>query len=77
MTDIGQELVQEVKEAMPWLPDYSLQLLTTEFGLTEKDTRTLMGFDDGGRVEYFFEVVNLVSPSVDERKIIGKMVGNW
>ena len=62
---------------MPWLPGHVLELLTTEFGLTEKDARTLMSFDDGNRVEYFFEILDALSTPNMDKAVIGRLVGNW
>jgi aspartyl-tRNA(Asn)/glutamyl-tRNA(Gln) amidotransferase subunit B len=73
----SQQLVQSIKSNMSWLPDHVLQLLTTDFGLTEKDARTLMSFDDGDRVEYFFDVVNQVLKVNGDKAKVGKLVGNW
>ena len=77
MLTISQQLIQTLEKTMPWLPDHMLHLLTVKFGLTEKDARTLMSFDDGDRVEYFFEVVNQVSKADEDKPQVGKLVGNW
>jgi aspartyl-tRNA(Asn)/glutamyl-tRNA(Gln) amidotransferase subunit B len=77
MLTVSQQLIQNLEKTMPWLPDHILRLLTAEFGLTEKDARTLMSFDDGDRVEYFFEVVNQVSKADEDKARVGKLVGNW
>jgi aspartyl-tRNA(Asn)/glutamyl-tRNA(Gln) amidotransferase subunit B len=58
-------------------------VLAGRYGLSTKDAGTLLSFDNGDRLEYYFEVTNQlarargVKPSAAEFPIIGKAVGNW
>jgi aspartyl-tRNA(Asn)/glutamyl-tRNA(Gln) amidotransferase subunit B len=62
------------------LPDRLLHILTADYGLTEKDARTLISLDDGERLEYYLETVDVVSKQLGEEAtpaIIRRQVGNW
>jgi aspartyl-tRNA(Asn)/glutamyl-tRNA(Gln) amidotransferase subunit B len=58
-------------------------VLVGRYGLSTKDAGTLLSFDNGDRLEYYFEVTNQlarargVKPSNAAFSIIGKTVGNW
>lgn len=58
-------------------------MLVGRYGLSTKDAGTILSFDNGDRLEYYFEVTNKlarargVKPSDAEFAIIGKAVGNW
>ena len=58
-------------------------MLAGRYGLSTKDAGTLLSFDNGDRLEYYFEVTNQlarargVKPSDAEFPIVGKAVGNW
>jgi aspartyl-tRNA(Asn)/glutamyl-tRNA(Gln) amidotransferase subunit B len=63
------------------LPDEVLHLLTTspKYGLTEKDARILVSFDDGDRAEYYLDVVERAEQlceSAQEKEKLGKIAGN-
>jgi aspartyl-tRNA(Asn)/glutamyl-tRNA(Gln) amidotransferase subunit B len=69
-----------VKSALPVLPDQLLEFLTADYGLTEKDARTLISLDDGERLEYYLETVDIVSKELGGDVVtanIGRQVGNW
>lgn len=54
-----------------------------KYGLSTKDAGTLLSFDNGDRLEYFFEVTNQlarardIKPSDKEFSVLGKTAGNW
>lgn len=58
-------------------------MLVQKYGLSIKDAGTLLSFDNGDRLEYFFEVTNQLSraqdvkPSNSQFAVLGKAVGNW
>jgi len=48
------------------------------FGLTPKDTMTLLSLDDGDRLEYFREVIaDMTSTHTDDIAELGRVTGNW
>ena len=65
------------------LPDRIVDVLVEKYGLSGKDAGTLLSFDNGDRLEYFFEVVNqlarvrAIKPSDPNFPSLGKAVGNW
>jgi len=77
---IGDDLISHLKNDMGILPDKELQLLTRDFGLTMKDALTLVSLNDGGRVEYFYRVIDelgKLNPGEDGPKRFGRICGNW
>lgn len=81
--DTQQDLVEHLRTNLPVLPDRIVDVLVEKYGLSTKDAGTLLSFDNGDRLEYFFEVTNQlartrsVKPSTHEFPILGKAVGNW
>lgn len=55
---IADDLIAHVKESVSYLPDDELNELVEVFGLSAKDAVSLMSLDDGGRIEYFYHVVD-------------------
>ncbi|KAF8470229.1 GatB/GatE catalytic domain-containing protein [Kalaharituber pfeilii] len=92
---IAREVVEQVRMGMPMLPDEVVgRLVKGEeeggFGLSVKDANTLMGWEGGGRVGYYFEVVEEVKRRLRKEeggmeegkkesrvKGVGRVVGNW
>jgi aspartyl-tRNA(Asn)/glutamyl-tRNA(Gln) amidotransferase subunit B len=76
-----QNLVDHLRSTLPALPDEILTTLTTQYGLTMKDAKTLLSSDDGDRLEYYFDVVARLKVDLDldldQRAGIGRIVGNW
>ncbi|KAI1385967.1 aspartyl/glutamyl-tRNA amidotransferase subunit B [Hypoxylon trugodes] len=58
---IGDDLVSHLREGMGELPDAEVDELIQRFGLTPKDALSLVALDDGNRIEYFWNVVDLLS----------------
>ncbi|KAF3033578.1 hypothetical protein E8E12_004878 [Didymella heteroderae] len=80
---IAQDLVDHLRTNLPVLPDRVVDVLVEKYGLSVKDAGTLLSFDSGDRLEYFFEVTNqlartrLIKPSDPKFPTIGKAAGNW
>lgn len=77
---ISEDLVQHLRESLAVLPDIELDHLVGE-GITAKDAASLIGLDNGDRVQYFYRVVQLVSDKLGEDAVDPKpftaMVSNW
>ncbi|KAI0846296.1 GatB/GatE catalytic domain-containing protein [Daldinia vernicosa] len=58
---IGNDLVSHLREGMGELPDAEVDELIQRFGLTPKDALSLVVLDGGNRVEYFWNVVDLLT----------------
>lgn len=51
------------------------------YGLTIKDAKTLVGLDTGDRLDYYFDVVEILNqqttPEEQASMKLGKAAGNW
>jgi len=75
---IGNDLIAHLRETLPSLPDSALGHHVENFGLTPKDTMTLLSLDDGDRLEYFREVIaDMTSTHTDDIAELGRVTGNW
>jgi aspartyl-tRNA(Asn)/glutamyl-tRNA(Gln) amidotransferase subunit B len=54
--------------------------LVKEYGMSIKDAGTLLSFNDGGRLDYFLDVMARLRgsclPAMDPTHL-GKVAGNW
>jgi aspartyl-tRNA(Asn)/glutamyl-tRNA(Gln) amidotransferase subunit B len=76
---IGQDLLKHLEATLGILPDDEINILTKEYGLTVKDAMSLVSLNEGGRAEYFLNVVDeyvALSPGEDLNKV-GRLCGNW
>lgn len=78
---IGKDLVESLKENLPQLPDAQLHTLISEYGLPIEDAKPLIELDDGARLEYYQDVVDLLRDSANSsdqtRAILARMAANW
>jgi aspartyl-tRNA(Asn)/glutamyl-tRNA(Gln) amidotransferase subunit B len=77
---IGEDLITHLKDNMGISTDEELRLLNKEYGLTTKDALSLVSLNGGGRVEYFYRVVDHVSKlsgHEDGPRTLGRVCGNW
>ncbi|KAI1763221.1 aspartyl/glutamyl-tRNA amidotransferase subunit B [Hypoxylon sp. FL1150] len=58
---IGDDLVNHLRQGMGELPDAEVDELIQRFGLTPKDALSLVALDEGKRVEYFWNVIDLLA----------------
>ena len=54
---IGQDLVEHLGKSMGALPDTEIDHLIKSYGLSPKDALSLMLLDEGGRIQYFYDVL--------------------
>ncbi|CRJ99794.1 hypothetical protein BN1723_008701, partial [Verticillium longisporum] len=54
---IADDLVDHIRKSVAYLPDHELSELVEVYGLTAKDALSLLSLDNGGRIEYFYNVV--------------------
>ncbi|KAF8250343.1 Glutamyl-tRNA amidotransferase B subunit [Wilcoxina mikolae CBS 423.85] len=78
---LAPDLLEMVKVTMPLLPDQIIEELSSPaYGLSAKDARTLLLWDEGRSgqpdsvVAFYKKVVSLVVPATPA---VGKVVGNW
>ncbi|KAG9573493.1 hypothetical protein KCU77_g15161, partial [Aureobasidium melanogenum] len=82
---ISNELVNHLRKTLPELPDSTVLRTINDFGLSTKDAKTLFSLDDGERLEYCAETIELVqtrlsaqgSDDGQNQAKIGKLVANW
>ncbi|GME39602.1 Glutamyl-tRNA b subunit protein [Neofusicoccum parvum] len=80
---VGEDLVQHLRDSLPALPDETVQTLidNPRYGLTIKDAKTLVGLDTGDRLDYYFDVVEILNqqttPEEQASMKLGKAAGNW
>jgi aspartyl-tRNA(Asn)/glutamyl-tRNA(Gln) amidotransferase subunit B len=78
-----QDLVEHLRTTLPTLSDDSIAKLTygQDYGLTAKDASTLLVLDDGDRLDYYFDVVEILKQDFAQephtRARVGKVAGNW
>ncbi|PSS06924.1 hypothetical protein M430DRAFT_37580 [Amorphotheca resinae ATCC 22711] len=76
---VGDDLLEHLQSTLGVLPDKEISILNETYGLTIKDAMSLVSLNEGGRVEYFRNVVDqlvLLSGDEDLRRL-GRLAGNW
>ncbi|KAL2875038.1 hypothetical protein SGCOL_009741 [Colletotrichum sp. CLE4] len=80
---IGQDLVDHIRASVKELPDIELTELVENYGLTAKDAVSLMALDDGGRLEFFYKVIDELRGQLESAGLETKLhdyaslAGNW
>ena len=78
---IGDDLVQHLRTTLPELPEETAHRVQQQYGLSLKDAKTFVSLDDGERLEYMEETVDLLmhrlGQTQNEEAVIGKMAANW
>lgn len=80
---IGEDLIAHLQGTLPTSPDALLvQLTGSEYGIPIEDAKPLIELDDGSRLEYYQDVVDILHAyhaDVDQssRAVLARMAGNW
>ncbi|PSR85701.1 PET112 family protein [Coniella lustricola] len=76
---IEDSLVAHLKQTLGMLPDSEVDNLSSQWGLKVKDAMALMQLDDGGRLEYFYDVVQRLQSRLGDRwnSDHAALAGNW
>ena len=78
-----QDIIQYLRESLPILPDDIANMLvqSSEYGLTIKDAKTLVALNDGDRLEYYLDIVEILGKEFSENsqslEKVGKIANNW
>lgn len=79
---IGSDLLTALEDTLPTSPDRLVELLVgSEYRLPIEDAKPLLELDDGARLEYYQDVVDILrslqgrEPKLNEG--LGRTVGNW
>lgn len=65
------------------LPDDIANMLvqSSEYGLTVKDAKTLVALNDGDRLEYYLDIMEILGKEFSENsqslEKVGKIANNW
>ncbi|KAF2160586.1 hypothetical protein M409DRAFT_28972 [Zasmidium cellare ATCC 36951] len=76
---IGKDLVEHLRTTLPELPNETVERVQRQYGLSLKDAKTIVSLDDGDRLEFMEETVEVLKGGLsgsDQIKL-GKTVGNW
>ncbi|EAW09719.1 glutamyl-tRNA(Gln) amidotransferase subunit PET112 [Aspergillus clavatus NRRL 1] len=80
---IGEDLVSGLRQALPTPPDELIELLAgSDYGLPIEDAKPLIELDDGARLEYYQDVVEILrslqqDQDAKSRTILARVAGNW
>jgi len=81
VADLFKDLLSHITKTLPNLPDRELRILVDGYGLSVKDAKTLVGLDDGDRLDYFYAIIDYLKNQGDghltDYREYGKMVANW
>lgn len=81
---IGKDLVEHLRASMGVLPDAEVEDLMSTYGLSSKDAISLMLLDNGGRIQYFYNVLDAMERRLQEEPSVpptstehAVLVANW
>ena len=80
---IGEDLIGGLREKLPLGPDEVLHTLVgSEYGLSIEDAKPLIELDDGARLEYYHDVVDVLCDLQADQpkkslKDLKRAAGNW
>ncbi|KAL3477554.1 glutamyl-tRNA amidotransferase subunit B [Aspergillus californicus] len=79
---IGEDLVSELTKTLPTPPDTLIDMLvSSEYGLPIEDAIPLVELEDGARLEYYQDVVDILRDIKDfdtkTQASLGRVAGNW
>ncbi|ROW08692.1 hypothetical protein VPNG_06456 [Cytospora leucostoma] len=76
---ISEEVVSHLRENLGVLPDAEVDDLVNQYGIKTKDAMALMQLDGGGRLEYFYDVLQRLQERLgsDWTKASGVLALNW
>lgn len=76
---IGDDVVSRLRENMGMLPDAEVDELIATYGLKTQDAIALIQLDDGGRIEYFYDVVQRLQArlGLERKQECAVLAGNW
>lgn len=79
---IGADLIRFLDDNLPTLPDSLVQTLTAGYGLSIEDAKPLIELDDGARLEYYRDVVDILrslyaDQDTKAQTALARTAGNW
>ncbi|KAI9738299.1 MAG: hypothetical protein M1834_008797 [Cirrosporium novae-zelandiae] len=79
---IGKDLLTHLRTSLPVMPDEEVRQLVEDssYGVNNKDAKTLVELDDGARLEYYKDVVEILQSRITNLVLLkkaGRMAANW
>ena len=76
---VDTDLISHLRTTLGILPDEEIDTLVRNYGLTHKDAVSLISLNEGGRIEYFYQVFTYLKAKYGphQNAQLGKTVGNW
>jgi aspartyl-tRNA(Asn)/glutamyl-tRNA(Gln) amidotransferase subunit B len=75
---IGQDLVQHLSGSLGMLPDVEIDHLMDAFGLSSKDAISLMLLDGGGRLQFFYKILDAMESQTGQQDAShAVLAANW
>ncbi|KAG6355119.1 hypothetical protein INS49_004200 [Diaporthe citri] len=76
---ISEQVISHLGENLGMLPDAEVDELVSQYGLKTKDALALMQFDDGHRLEYYYNVVQRLQDRLGDQwdTCCAVLAGNW
>ncbi|KLU85187.1 aspartyl/glutamyl-tRNA(Asn/Gln) amidotransferase subunit B [Magnaporthiopsis poae ATCC 64411] len=63
---VGDDVVAHLRDTLGVMPDEEMDDLVASYGLSETDAHALMLLDDGGRLEFYYKVVDALEARIAE-----------
>ena len=79
---IGEEIISTLRDNLPTAPDALIDMLVGQYGLPIEDAKPLVELEDGARLEYYQDVVDILRDlqhDLDSKAqaALGRVAGNW
>lgn len=76
---IGDDVVSHLRNNLGMLPDAEVDELIAEYGLKTQDAMALIHLNDGGRIEYFYDVIQRLQARLSSAwtQDCAVLAGNW
>ncbi|KAL3435769.1 Glutamyl-tRNA amidotransferase subunit B, mitochondrial [Aspergillus tetrazonus] len=79
---IGKDIISALSNTLPAGPDALIDMLVGQYGLAIEDAKPLVELEDGARLEYYQDVVDIlrnIQQDLDSKAQagLGRVAGNW
>ncbi|RKF55711.1 Glutamyl-tRNA amidotransferase subunit B, mitochondrial [Erysiphe neolycopersici] len=76
---IGSDVIAYLRSTIGMSPDEEIDLLIKKYGISAKDAMTLTSLENGGRIEFFYKVVENLQLQLPQERLykLGKLCSNW
>lgn len=76
---VGRDVIEYLKSTIGISPDEEIDILRNKYGISAKDAMTLISLENGGRIEFFYKVVDSLQLLLPQENLykLGKLCSNW